>query len=86
MSTKRLSTSLSLLFTKGQTQRGNSNNVTERKSKEVNVNGVNYDAKMDLGTMTFTSSVSLFQKTVSNYARRTNYSWAIDRIINAQQC
>ena len=57
-STERLSISLALLFTKGQTKRGN-NNATEKKSKTVNVNGVNYDAKMDLGTMTFTSSVSL---------------------------
>ena len=29
------------------------------ESKTGNVNGVNYDAKMDQGTMTFTSSVSL---------------------------
>ena len=57
-STERFSISSALLFTKGQTQRGN-NNATERKSKIVNVNGVNYDAKMDLGTMTFISSVSL---------------------------
>ena len=46
-----------LVVYKGQTQRGNTNVATERKSKAVNVNGVNYDAKMDLGTMTFTSSV-----------------------------
>ena len=31
----------------------------ERKRKTVNVDDVNYDGKMDLGTMTFTSSVSL---------------------------
>ena len=38
-STERLSISPALLFTKGQTQRGNSN-ATERKSKTVNVDGV----------------------------------------------
>ena len=57
-SPKRLSISQALLFTKGQTQRGN-NNATERKSKAVNVGGVNYDVKMDRGTMMLTSSVSL---------------------------
>ena len=48
-STERLSISSALLFTKGQTQRGN-NNATERKSKAVNVDGVNYDVRMDRGT------------------------------------
>ena len=58
-STKMLSISPALLFTKGQTQRGNSDNATERKSKPVNVGGVNYNVKMDRGTMMLTSSVSL---------------------------
>ena len=47
-----------MLFTKGQTQRGNSN-ATERKSKAINVDGVTYDAKMDRGVMVLTSDVSL---------------------------
>ena len=59
MSTERLSISPALLFTKGQTQRGNNNNATKRKSKALNVGGVNYDVKMDRGTMMLTSSVSL---------------------------
>ena len=52
-----MSISLALLFTKGQTQRGN-NNATERKSKVVNVGGVNYDEDMDWGTMMLTNNVS----------------------------
>ena len=65
-STERWSISPALLFTKGQTQRGNNNNAVERKSKIVNVDGVNYDAKMDRVAMTFTSSVSL-PKDSNNY-------------------
>ena len=58
-SSERLSISPALLFTKGQTQSGNYNHATERKSKAVNKRCVNYDVKMDRGTMTLTSSVSL---------------------------
>ena len=57
--TERLSIASALLFTKNQTQRGNNNNVAERKIKAVNVGGVNYDVKMDQGIMMLTSSVSL---------------------------
>ena len=63
-----LSISLTLLFRKDQTQRGNSNNATERKSKDVNVDGVNYDAKMDRSKMSFTSSVSLPEDSISIYS------------------
>ena len=58
-SSERLSISPALLFTKGQTQRGNSNNAKKRKSKAVNIGGVNYNVKMDLGAMMLTISVSL---------------------------
>ena len=58
MSTESLSISPALLFTQDQTQRGNSN-AAERKSKTINVGGVNYDENMDRGTMMLSSSVSL---------------------------
>ena len=54
-------------------------------NKAVNNEGVNYDGNMDRGAMTFTSDVSL-PKDGKQLCCVTNYSWAIDRIINAPQC
>ena len=67
-STERLLVSPALLFTKGQKQKGNSN-ATERKSKAVNIGGVNYDMEMDRGTMMLTSSVSLPKDSVDTRTR-----------------
>ena len=58
MSTERLSISPVLLFTKGQTQRGNNNSATERKWSSKS-ESVKYGGNMDRGAMTFTSDVSL---------------------------
>ena len=44
-----------------------------------------YDEDMDRGVMVLTSDVSL-PKDDKNFAGWTNYSWAIDRIMNAPQC
>ena len=84
-SSERLSISPALLFTKDENIGGNNNRCNWKETKIVNENGVNYDGNMDRGVMTFTSD-DLSQKTVNNYAGWTNYSWAIDKIINAPQC
>ena len=48
---------------------GNSGGDCNRKEiKAVKVNGVNYGGNMDRGPTTFTSDVSLSQKTINNYA------------------
>ena len=49
------------------------------------IGGVNNGGNMDRGPMKFISDVSL-PKDDKNYARLTNYSWAIDRIKTAPQC
>ena len=68
MSSKRLSISSALLFTKEQNTGGNnSGDCNGKEIKVVKVNNINYGGNMDRGPMIFTSDVSL-PKDDNNYA------------------
>ena len=85
-STERLSISPALSFAKDQTQAGNNNDGCNGKETKAIKSWGKAMVEIWTGVPWCSLVMSLSQKTNNSYARWTNYSWAIDRIMGANQC